>query len=314
MSREIAKCYKTSLLIVYVHPNKSLVIQHIEKRPHKNDATKEVVDALFLKQIEAHATIKQQDVDWLHGFTLKRLSAKESDAVEVPKVKEPETKPSIVPINPYIKQDITSFIDDKNERTLTLDWDNPKDLLEKGSKKVDNDLIHWYLCEIGKIPLLESIEEIELAKIIRSISYKAIPTRQVPPLNKEATDKSSFTDYEEKHYQTYQEQLSNYRYFKRQHETPKILKSKKNLINANLRLVVSIAKKYIGRGLDFEDLIQEGNLGLICASEKFDHKRGNKFSTCATWWIRQRIVRAIADQARTIRLPVHMVETLYKLN
>ena len=78
--------------------------------------------------------------------------------------------------------------------------------------------------------------------------------------------------------------------------------------------MVSIAKKYIGRGLDFEDLIQEGNLGLICASEKFDHKRGNKFSTCATWWIRQRIVRAIADQARTIRLPVHMVETLYKLN
>ncbi len=124
-----------------------------------------------------------------------------------------------------------------------------------------NDPVRMYLKEIGKISLLTSEEEVELAKAIENNSEEA----------------------------------------------------RRRLAEANLRLVVSIAKKYVGRGMLFLDLIQEGNLGLIKAVEKFDYRKGYKFSTYATWWIRQAITRAIADQARTIRIPVHMVETINKL-
>ena len=123
------------------------------------------------------------------------------------------------------------------------------------------DPVRMYLREIGKVPLLDAAEEVELAKRV------------------EAGDETA----------------------------------KKKIVDANLRLVVSIAKKYIGRGMLFLDLIQEGNLGLIRAVEKFDYRKGFKFSTYATWWIRQAITRAIADQARTIRVPVHMVETINKM-
>jgi len=149
---------------------------------------------------------------------------------------------------------------DQDESPEAVKTDS-KDILSVPDGVTVNDPVRMYLKEIGKIPLLTSEEEVELAQAIEQNSEDA----------------------------------------------------RRRLAEANLRLVVSIAKKYVGRGMLFLDLIQEGNLGLIKAVEKFDYRKGYKFSTYATWWIRQAITRAIADQARTIRIPVHMVETINKL-
>jgi RNA polymerase primary sigma factor len=151
-----------------------------------------------------------------------------------------------------------------------------------------NDPVRMYLKEIGRVPLLTAEEEVDLAKRVEAglfASEKLALQRSLPAgmrRDLELIERDG--------------QLA-----------------KKRLIEANLRLVVSIAKRYVGRGMLFLDLIQEGNLGLIRAVEKFDYTKGYKFSTYATWWIRQAITRAIADQARTIRIPVHMVETINKL-
>ena len=154
------------------------------------------------------------------------------------------------------------------------------------------DPVRMYLKEIGKVPLLTASEEIDLAIKIEA-GVKA--TEQL-----EAADAGEVElDRRERRRLGRIEQVG--------------LDAKQQLIEANLRLVVSIAKRYVGRGMLFLDLIQEGNLGLIRAVEKFDYTKGFKFSTYATWWIRQAITRAIADQARTIRIPVHMVETINKL-
>ena len=151
-----------------------------------------------------------------------------------------------------------------------------------------SDLVRLYLREIGRVPLLTAADEVDLAKSIEAGLYAEEKLNGgYPLLGAERADL---------------EWLS-----------ADGVRGKQRLIEANLRLVVSIAKRYIGRGLVFLDLIQEGNLGLIRAVEKFDYTRGYKFSTYATWWIRQAITRAIADQARTIRVPVHMVETINKL-
>lgn len=150
-----------------------------------------------------------------------------------------------------------------------------------------NDPVKMYLKEIGQIPLLDPKEEPIIARQIQEGEEA-----------KEAVKNPDLSDEEKK-------------------KLAKVIadgeQSKQTLISSNLRLVVSIAKKYVGRGMLFLDLIQEGNCGLIKAVEKFDYTKGFKFSTYATWWIRQSITRAIADQARTIRIPVHMVETINKL-
>jgi len=162
----------------------------------------------------------------------------------------------------YLDDDIPEF-EDINDEVEKLE--SPEDM-EKMLSQVEglaiDDPVRMYLKEIGKVPLLDGDEEINLA------------------MKMAKNDESA----------------------------------KQKIVEANLRLVVSIAKRYVGRGMFFLDLIQEGNLGLIKAVEKFDYLKGYKFSTYATWWIRQAITRAIADQARTIRIPVHMVETINKVN
>ena len=177
-----------------------------------------------------------------------------------------------------------NFDEDASDEDLEIledeETDDEKDIVEISDVMNTSDSINiddpvkMYLKEIGAIKLLTGSQEIELAKLVEKGSFDDATGR-----DKMAADEA-----------------------------------KKALSDANLRLVVSIAKKYLGRGLQFLDLIQEGNLGLLKAVDKFDYTKGFKFSTYATWWIRQAITRAIADQARTIRVPVHMVETINKLN
>jgi RNA polymerase primary sigma factor len=163
---------------------------------------------------------------------------------------------------------------------------------ELALKAPTNDPVRMYLKEIGKVPLLTAEQEVILAKAIEEGEAATAEIDKASDDGKKVTSlRLRELQRTERHGQL----------------------AKKKLIEANLRLVVSIAKRYVGRGMLFLDLIQEGNLGLIRAVEKFDYTKGYKFSTYATWWIRQAITRAIADQARTIRIPVHMVETINKL-
>lgn len=205
----------------------------------------------------------------------------------------------------WIDENMIEFIDgdELDEDDLNEDDLNDEDLGEEDSIAEEisqlektfanashakiNDPVKMYLKEIGQIPLLDSKEEPIIARQIQE-GEQAKEDIKNPDLSEEEKKKLAkiIADGEE---------------------------AKQTLISSNLRLVVSIAKKYVGRGMLFLDLIQEGNCGLIKAVEKFDYTKGFKFSTYATWWIRQSITRAIADQARTIRIPVHMVETINKL-
>ena len=180
-----------------------------------------------------------------------------------------------------------------------------------------DDPVKVYLKEIGRVPLLSGDEEIRLALDILD-GNKAIEEKKEKFAKIcEIEDDKELSSDEKRIWltQTKDALPTEQRIELRNLETAirKGERAKQRLSEANLRLVVSIAKRYVGRGMQFLDLIQEGNLGLIKAVEKFDHTKGFKFSTYATWWIRQAITRAIADQARTIRIPVHMVETINKV-
>jgi len=192
------------------------------------------------------------------------------------------------------EEDILPELPDDVEPAMDEIVDIEEEELVDPSSLVDSfsidDPVRMYLKEIGKVPLLAPDEEIELAQKMSAGSFA-----------QEQLDSMQEGDLPE-------EDVKQLKAMVKAGE-----KAKQKLAEANLRLVVSIAKRYVGRGMLFLDLIQEGNLGLIKAVEKFDYTKGYKFSTYATWWIRQAITRAIADQARTIRIPVHMVETINKV-
>jgi len=196
--------------------------------------------------------------------------------------------------------DVLRITDDADDDIL-LEMDDEEEIeVEKIDLSVPDgvsieDPVRMYLKEIGKVPLLSAEEEIDLAQRMED---GVVAKEKIVILRKREAENGEDNA----------EEIAEL-----QKEADLGDEAKKRLAEANLRLVVSIAKRYVGRGMLFLDLIQEGNLGLIKAVEKFDYRKGYKFSTYATWWIRQAITRAIADQARTIRIPVHMVETINKL-
>lgn len=197
-------------------------------------------------------------------------------------------------INPVEEEvDVLAGVDEPDIAELEDEIEDDEDTLNSNQyfDDVSDDSVRLYLREIGKIPLLNAEEELELAQKV--VANRDELAEVLAKLDDEELGAAERTKLETK--------------------AVKLSKPKDKMAEANMRLVVSIAKRYSGRGLDFLDLIQEGNTGLLRAVEKFDPDKGFKFSTYATWWIRQAITRAIADQARVIRIPVHMVETINKL-
>lgn len=203
-----------------------------------------------------------------------------------------------------VDMDAESGVSEPSEDEMTDDLSDDTVIEPTDFDEITDDSVRVYLREIGRIPLLTLEEENEIA---RKIVENAEPLKEAEErLTEVQTLLKQTTDAKEKAKLT--KEASSLRF-----KINRLKRPKDQMAEANMRLVVSIAKRYSGRGLDFLDLIQEGNTGLLRAVEKFDPDRGFKFSTYATWWIRQAITRAIADQARTIRIPVHMVETINKL-
>ena len=219
-----------------------------------------------------------------------------------------------MPLEPEKMELILDYLDHNGIDVLRITDDDDDDeiiLTEEDDVEVEKidlsvpegvsveDPVRMYLKEIGKVPLLSAEEEIDLAQ---KMEDGAVASEKIAILEER------MANADEAEIEEMKAEIAVL-----QKDLDAGSEAKKRLAEANLRLVVSIAKRYVGRGMLFLDLIQEGNLGLIKAVEKFDYRKGYKFSTYATWWIRQAITRAIADQARTIRIPVHMVETINKL-
>jgi RNA polymerase primary sigma factor len=251
-----------------------------------------------------------------------------------------------VPVDDFTPEQIEEFLTQVQEHLTTeaievIEVPGDDDAATQVRIEVDllkaptNDPVRMYLKEIGKVPLLNAAQEVDLARRIEAGEISTALQRTIQDEAK--VEPKVWKLVTLKVWEIRDHQSTAFGKVEGIGRDPAALKkawrakaqedvvdfchrverdgqlAKKKLIEANLRLVVSIAKRYVGRGMLFLDLIQEGNLGLIRAVEKFDYSKGYKFSTYATWWIRQAITRAIADQARTIRIPVHMVETINKL-
>ena len=233
--------------------------KELDKKTTETEETKKTVTKEDQKQaVQELVELGKKMGELSYDDISSKLEAVEMDTEQIERIYEFLDKQGIEIIGNFGEDLPELELEDDKEFTITED--ELADLSVPDNVSID-DPVRMYLKEIGKVPLLSSAEETELAKRMAENDEEA----------------------------------------------------KQRLAEANLRLVVSIAKRYVGRGMLFLDLIQEGNLGLIKAVEKFDYTKGYKFSTYATWWIRQAITRAIADQARTIRIPVHMVETINKL-
>ncbi|MBD2427183.1 RNA polymerase sigma factor RpoD [Phormidium sp. FACHB-1136] len=227
--------------------------------------------------------------------------------------------------------DVDLLVDDSDGDENFVAQDDEADATAKGAKgkttrrrapakkrHYTEDSIRLYLQEIGRIRLLRAEEEIELARKIADLLKLErifddlsdnLEEEDFQSLSQELTSE----EWEQWAAAVMQEEGTTFTVGAFRHRVHVGRRAKDKMVQSNLRLVVSIAKKYMNRGLSFQDLIQEGSLGLIRAAEKFDHEKGYKFSTYATWWIRQAITRAIADQSRTIRLPVHLYETISRI-
>jgi RNA polymerase primary sigma factor len=247
-----------------------------------------VTDSTGPTELEVQAIIKQAQGE---GSITAAELAERLSVLDVTTDATDAVYQRLVELGVEIVEDETILAEQPEDVTVDVDEDRARAQREvdQALKAPTNDPVRMYLKEIGRVALLTAQEEVELAKRIDAGLQAASVLQQLP-------DKLVAPERRGLEWREYDGR-----------------RAKQHLVEANLRLVVSIAKRYVGRGMAFLDLIQEGNLGLIRAVEKFDYTKGFKFSTYATWWIRQAITRAIADQARTIRIPVHMVETINKL-
>ncbi len=265
------------------------------------DKDKIIQELIELSKIKGYLSVKEilkyvSDDDEIFDEIIADLEKKQVDVVS-----EEDMVNYDIPTLSLDDDEDEDDLDEDLDPSIILDLDFTKDIEEELlydksfenhiSIKVD-DPVRMYLKEIGRVDLLEGDQEVDLAQDIVNAENAKEQFDELVAAGEEI-DPAYKLEVEQ---MMYKGELA-----------------KNKLVEANLRLVVSIAKRYVGRGMQFLDLIQEGNMGLMKAVGKFDHTKGFKFSTYATWWIRQAITRAIADQARTIRIPVHMVETINKL-
>ena len=254
------------------------------------------------KKTTARKTTAKKTAAKKTAATATSAKAKDAQAAEGAEDEEIEDDSDLAidgDFDPELDEGVTASDDEEEEEADTVDevWNEDESAALRQARKdaeltASADSVRAYLKQIGKVALLTAEEEVSLAKRIEAGLYAQYKI----DMAKEAGERLAHA------------QRRDLREISRDGQ-----RAKNHLLEANLRLVVSLAKRYTGRGMAFLDLIQEGNLGLIRAVEKFDYSKGYKFSTYATWWIRQAVTRAMADQARTIRIPVHMVEVINKL-